>query len=175
MGGARRRRDAALVFEYDKSLSCGLATGGYIAVRSAAPRMVRPSHPPRTGVALHMASRRVVHRLRRPVTRRSRAGFGCRVRSAPARLLVGCGRRLRLLSAKVGGRERPARRRRGRRRRQSTFTSAPPRPTATIGRDMTGVSQAPSLVLTAPAATAPRTAVAVRTAPAQRGRRGSHP
>jgi hypothetical protein len=64
MGGARRRRDAALVFEYDKSLSCGLATGGYIAVRSAAPRMVRPSHPPRTGAALHMASRRVVHRLR---------------------------------------------------------------------------------------------------------------
>jgi hypothetical protein len=175
MGGARRRRDAALVFEYDKSLSCGLATGGYIAVRSAAPRMVRPSHPPRTGAALHMASRRVVHRLR--PARHSSVPRGVRMpRSLGARAMA---RRLRApLASIVGegwGRERPARRGRGRRRRQSTFTSAPPCPTATIGRDMTGVSQAPSLVLTTPAATAQRTAVAVWTTPAQRRRRGSHP
>jgi hypothetical protein len=46
------------------------------------------------------------------------------------------------------------------------LASTPPGPTATIGRDMTGMSQAPGLILTAPAAAARRTAMAVRTAPA---------
>ena len=48
---------------------------------------------------------------------------------------------------------------------------APPRAIGTIGGDMASMSQAPTLILTAPDTTAPRIAMVVRTTAAQRERR----
>jgi hypothetical protein len=49
----------------------------------------------------------------------------------------------------------------------------PPRPIGSIGGDVASMSEAPTLILTAPDAAAPRIAMVVRTTAAQRERRRS--